>query len=245
MQPIKALLLTVKGLVLHILFDHHIGDHAHIGFETVVLPRRAGYPLMTSLAGQLGIHVDVHLILNRQLDQLLTRILPHLDQGRMIGATRTEGLRGINGVFDPSTRQMRWKTATAVRASFAFLLLVSGLVCRGFFFRLFFLGFRRGIPRAFLLGQLFPRLRGGFGNPGLQLLGIDLFRTRTKEAPFVNGHRVLQVASNRFQLLDLSLKGLLFGLPGLRLGLQRLELLAQSLVLLRQPLRSVSAAKLN
>jgi hypothetical protein len=34
----------------------------------------------------------VHLILNRQLDQLLTRILPHLDQGRMIGATRTDGL---------------------------------------------------------------------------------------------------------------------------------------------------------
>src|ERR1035441_2885794 len=78
---------------------------------------------MTALAGHLGIHVNVHLILNRQLDQLLTRILPHLDQGRMIRATRTEGLRGIDGVLDSSARQMRWKTATAVRASFAFLLL--------------------------------------------------------------------------------------------------------------------------
>src|ERR1035441_5149711 len=56
---------------------------------------------------------------------------------------------------------MRWKTGTAVRASFAFLLLVSRLVRRGFFFGLFFLGFRRGIPGAFLLDQLFPRLRGG------------------------------------------------------------------------------------
>jgi hypothetical protein len=153
----------------------------------------------------------------------------------MIGATRTEGLRGIDGVLDSSPRQMRWKTAPAVRASFAFLLRVSGLVCRGFSFRLFFLGLRRGIPRAFLLGQLFSRLRGGFGNPGLQFLGIDLFGTRTKEAPPVNGHRVLQVTSNGFQLLDLSLKGLLFGLPGLGLGLQRLDLLAQSPVLLRQP----------
>jgi hypothetical protein len=156
----------------------------------------------------------------------------------MIRATRTDGLRGIDGVFDPSTRQMRWKTATAVRASFAFLLLIRGLVRRGFCFRLFFLGFRRGIPRAFLLGQLFPRLRGRFGNPGLQFLGIDLFGTRTKEAPLVNGHRVLQVAANDFQLLDLSLKGLLFGLPGLRLGLPRLEFLAQSPILLRQPFLS-------
>jgi len=53
--------------VLHILLTTTIGDHAHIGFETVVLPRRAGYPLMTSLAGHLGIYVDVHLILNGSL----------------------------------------------------------------------------------------------------------------------------------------------------------------------------------
>jgi hypothetical protein len=78
-QPIKALLLTVKGLMFHILLDHHIGDHAHIGVETVVLARRAGHPLMAPLAGHLGIHVDLHLILNRQLGQFLTRILPHLD----------------------------------------------------------------------------------------------------------------------------------------------------------------------
>ena len=122
-----------------------------------------------------------------------------------------------------------------MRACFAFLLLVRGLVRRGFFFRLFFLGFRRGIPGAFLFGQLFPRFRGGFGNPGFQFLGIDLFGTRTKEAPLVHGHRVLQVTAQGFKLLDLSLKGLLFGLPGLRLGLQRLELLAQSPILLRQP----------
>src|SRR5271165_7418960 len=153
----------------------------------------------------------------------------------MIRTTRAESLRGIDGVFDPSARQMRWKSAPAVRASLAFLLLVRGLVRRGFFFRLFFLGFGRGIPRAFLLGQLFPRLRSGFGNPGLQFLGIDLFRTRTKEAPLLNGHRMLQVTSNGFKLLNLSLKGLLFGLPGLRLGLQRLDLLAQAPVLLRQP----------
>src|SRR5208283_2090747 len=140
-------------------------------------------------------------------DQLLTRILPHLDQGRMIRATGAEGLRGIDRVLNASTRQMCWKSATAVWASFAFLLLVRRLVRRGLFFRLFFLGFRRGIPRAFLLGQLFLRLRGGFGNPGLQFLGIDLFGTSTKEPPLVNGHRVLQVASNAFQLLDLSLKG--------------------------------------
>ena len=112
---------------------------------------------------------------------------------------------------------------------------VRRLVHCGFGFRLFFLGFRRGIPRAFLLSQLFPCFRGGFGNPGLQFLGIDLLRTRTKEAPLVNGHRVLQVAANVFQLLDLSLKGLLFGLPRLRLGLPRLDLLAQAPVLLRQP----------
>jgi len=31
----------------------------------------------------------------------------------MIRATRTEGLRGIDGVLDPSTRQMRWKTSKA------------------------------------------------------------------------------------------------------------------------------------
>src|SRR5271165_2687718 len=163
----------------------------------------------------------------------------------MIRTTRAESLRGIDGVFDPSARQMRWKSAPAVRASLAFLLLVRGLVRRGFFFRLFFLGFGRGIPRAFLLGQLFPRLRGGFGNPRLQFPGIDLFGTRTKEAPLVNGDRVLQVASNAFQLLDLSLQRLrlglpplFFGLPGLRLGLQRLDLLAQSPVLLGQPFLS-------
>ena len=98
MQPFKALLLTVKGLVFHVLLDHHVGDHAHIGFEAVVLPRRAGHPLMTPLAGHLGIHVDVHLILNRQFDQFLTRVLPHLGQGRMIRAARTEGLRGIDEV---------------------------------------------------------------------------------------------------------------------------------------------------
>ena len=78
-QPIKALLLTVQGLVLHVLLDHHIGDHAHIRFEAVVLPRRAGHPLMTPLTRHLGIHVDVHFILHRQLDQFLTGILPHLD----------------------------------------------------------------------------------------------------------------------------------------------------------------------
>src|ERR1035441_8838858 len=122
----------------------------------------------------------------------------------MIRATRAAGLRKIDGVLDPSARQMRWKSSTTVRPGFAFLLRVSGLVRRGFLFRLFFLGFGRRISRAFLLGQLFARLRGGFGNPGLQFLGIDLFRTRTKEAPPVNGHRVLQVASNAFQLLDLS-----------------------------------------
>src|SRR5208283_308862 len=121
---------------------------------------------------------------------------------------------------DPPTRQMRGKTAAAVRASFAFLLVlpvgrfirrrvrwVGGRV--RLFFRLFFLGFGRGIPRAFLLGQLFPRLRRGFGNPGLQFLGINLLRTRTKEAPLVNGYRVLQAAANGLKLLDLSLKGLL------------------------------------
>src|SRR5208283_5366214 len=105
---------TVKGLVLHILLDHHIGDHTYIGFETIVLPRGAGDPLMTPLAGHLGIHVDMHLILNWELDQLLTRILPHLDQGRMIRATGAEGLRGIDRVLNASTRQMCWKTAAAV-----------------------------------------------------------------------------------------------------------------------------------
>ena len=72
----------IKGLVLHVLLDRDIGDHTHIGFETVVLARCAGHPLMTPLAGHLGIHVDMHLILNRQLDQFLTRILPHLDRNR-------------------------------------------------------------------------------------------------------------------------------------------------------------------
>ena len=204
---------------------------------------------MTPLAGHLGIDVDMHLILNRQLDQLLTRILPHLDQGRMIRATGADGLRGIDGVLDPSTRQMGWKTAAAVRASFAFLLflLVGRSICWRvgwvgravlLLFRLFFLGFRRGIAGAFLLGQLFSCFRRRLGNPRLQFLGIDLFRTRTKKAPLVNGHGVLQVASNAFQLLDLSLKGLFFGLQRLRLGLQRLDLLAQSPVLLRQPFLS-------
>ena len=130
----------------------------------------------------------------------------------MIRATRTDGLRGIDGVLDSSARQMRWKTATAVRASFAFLLLIRGLVRRGFFFGLFFLGFRRGIPRAFLLGQFFPRLRRRLGNPRLQFLGIDLLRTRTKEAPLINGYRVLQVASNIFKVLNLSLQRLRLGL---------------------------------
>jgi hypothetical protein len=142
----------------------------------------------------------------------------------MIRATRTEGLRGIDGVRDPTTRQMRWKAAATVRPGFAFLPLVGGLVRRGFLFRLFFLGFWRGIPRAFLLGQLFPRLRGCLGNPRLQFLGIDLLRTRTKEAPLVNGHRVLQVASNDFKLLDLSLQRLRLGLQRLFFGLQRLRL---------------------
>ena len=92
----------------------------------------------------------------------------------MIRATRAAGLRGIDQVLNPSARQMRWKSSPAVRASFAFLLV--GRVGRsigwqvGFVgqrvrlrFRLFFLGFRRGIPRAFLLGQLFPRLGGLIG----------------------------------------------------------------------------------
>ncbi len=144
---------------------------------------------------------------------------------------------------------MRGKTTTAVRSGLAFLLvLLAGRPVRRFF-RFFLLGFRRGISRAFLPGQLCPRLRGGLGNPRLQFPGVDLFRTRTKEAPFVNGHRVLQVASNAFQLLNLSLEGLLFGLPGLGLGLQDLclrlkgiplasqglDLLAQAPVLRRQP----------
>jgi hypothetical protein len=48
--------------------------------------------------------MNLHLILNREFDQFLTSILPYLDQGRMIRATRTDGFGGVNGVFDPSTR---------------------------------------------------------------------------------------------------------------------------------------------
>jgi hypothetical protein len=175
----------------------------------------------------------------------------------MVRATRTADFGGIDRVLDPSPWQMRWKTSAAVRASFAFALFLrvgrgscwwGGWVGRtlGLVFGLFFLGFGWGIPGALLTGQLFPRLGGGLGNPRLQFLGIDLLGTRTKEAPFVNGHRVLQVASNIFQLLNLrfqglllsfqslplSLKSLFFGLPGLPLGLPRLELLAQAPVLL-------------
>ena len=73
MKPIKALLLAVKGLMFHVSLDHHVGDHAHIGFEAVVLPRRTGHPLMTPLAGHLGIYVDVYLILNRQQSALTLR----------------------------------------------------------------------------------------------------------------------------------------------------------------------------
>src|SRR6478736_9965565 len=99
---------------------------------------------------------------------------------------------------------MRWKTSTAVRASFAFLLiLLVGRSISGWggrrvrlLFGLFFLGFRRGISRAFLLGQLFPGFRRRLSNPPLQLLGINLLGSRTKEASLVNGHRVLKVAPN-------------------------------------------------
>src|SRR5271167_4963783 len=110
----------------------------------------------------------------------------------MIGTTRAEGLCGLDGVLNSSTRQVGWKPVATVRPGFAFLLLVRRLVGRGFSFRLFFLSFRRGISGAFLLGQLLPRLCGCFCNPGLQFLGIDLFGTRTKEAALVNGYRVLQ-----------------------------------------------------
>src|SRR5579863_5819296 len=102
----------------------------------------------------------------------------------MIRATRTDGLGWVDGVLDAPTRQMRRKTSTAVWASFAFLLFLlvgrwDGWIGRtvGLLFGLFFLGFRRGISRAFLLGQLFPSFRRRLGNPRLQLLGIDLFGT--------------------------------------------------------------------
>jgi hypothetical protein len=153
----------------------------------------------------------------------------------MIRATRTDGLRGIEGVLDPSTRQMRWKTSTAMGASFAFLLflLVGRLICWWvrLLFRLFFLGFRRGISGAFLLGQLFPGFRRRLGNPCLQFLGINLLGSRTKEAPLVNGHRVFQVAPNDFKLLELGSQGLVF--------------LAQPPVFRRQPFRSGRAHRHN
>jgi hypothetical protein len=41
----------------------------------------------------------------------------------MIRAARAVGLRGIHRVLDPPTGQMRWKSAAAVRASFALVLL--------------------------------------------------------------------------------------------------------------------------
>jgi len=131
-------------------------------------------------------------------------------------------------VLNSSTRQVGWKPVATVRPGFAFLLRVRGLVRRGLCFRLFFLSFRRGISGAFLLGQLFPRFRRRLSNPRLQFLGINPFGSRTKEASFVNGHGVLQIAPNTFELLDLSLQRLL-------VGLQRLDLLAQAPVLLRQP----------
>ncbi len=148
----------------------------------------------------------------------------------MIRATGAHGLGGVDRVFNPAARQMRGKTTTTVRSGLAFLLvLLVGRPVR-WFFRFFLLGFRRGISRAFLPGQLSPRLRGRASSS----LG-SIFSNENQEAPFVNGHRVLQVASNAFQLLNLSLKGLLFGLPGLGLGLQRFVRFSQPPVFLRQP----------
>jgi hypothetical protein len=153
---------------------------------------------------------------------------------------------------------MRWKSAAAVRASFALVLLPRvgrrirrwrGWASRrlGLLLGLLFLGFGWGISRAFVSGQLFPRLRGRLGNPRLQFLGGDLLGTRTKEAPLVNGYRVLQVAPNMFQLRNLSFQGFLlrpkrFHLgqkrflvrrPRLPLGLPGLEFLAQAPILRR------------
>ncbi len=87
----------------------------------------------------------------------------------------------------------------------------------------FLLGFLAGISWRSSRASCSCVLRGGLGNlRASSSLGSIFPERELKEAPFVNGHRVLQVASNAFQLLDLSLEGLLFGLPGLGLGLQDL-----------------------
>ena len=56
----------------------------------------------------------------------------------------------------------------------------AGCVRRGFGFRLFFLGFRRGIPGAFLLGQLFPRFAPPLGQSAPPVPGDRSFRNENQ-----------------------------------------------------------------
>src|SRR5712671_6581651 len=69
-----------------------------------------------------------------------------------------------------------------------------------------------GIPGPFLLGHLLSSFLGCLTDPCLQLLRVDLLRTRTKEVPLVNRDQVLEVAPKLLQFLHPALQCLILGL---------------------------------
>src|SRR5881394_67723 len=178
-----------------------------------VLPGSTDDALMAALAGQLRIHMHVHLIFNGQLDQLFTRVLAHADQRGMIRAARTNRLGWLDRMLNASTRQMRRESPSTVGTSLALVILVLVPACAGglggrVLFGLLFFGLRRGIPGPFLLGHLLSSFLGRLTDPCLQLLRVDLLRTRTKEVPLVNPDQVLEVAPDLLQFLHPALQGL-------------------------------------
>ncbi len=209
------MLLTVERLVVGVFLHHYIGHHADVGLETVVLPGSADDPLMAALAGHLRIDMHLDFILNGQLDQLFTRVLAHADQRGMIRAARTNRLGWLDRMLNTSTRQMRRESPSTLGTSLALVILVPG--CAGglggrVLFGLLFFGLRRGIPGPFLRGHLLSSFLGRLTDPCLQLLRVDLLRTRTKEVPLVNRDPVLEVAPKLLQFLHPALQCLILGL---------------------------------